>query len=297
MCVQMIPLFSGSSGNAVFFQFGETRFLVDAGVSCKRISDALVRIGQNPAELDGIFITHDHSDHVQGLDVFVRKYNIPIYATKKAWQGIHAFEKFPHDESLDHLIQPKRPFFCHQVEVISFPTPHDAADSVGYRFDYRGYSISIVTDLGEFTRDIWNEIKGSQAVFLEANYNHEMLWSGPYPWSLKKRVSGVKGHLCNTDCARAISQLIEEGSRYFVLGHLSQENNAPHIALKEVEEYLTDCSRVRDVDYYLQVARRSDISEPVVLSGQMKPAAGTQMELFSFFEMEAIPQPIADPKD
>jgi len=283
-CVQMIPLFSGSSGNAVFFQFGETRFLVDAGVSCKRITEALHRIGERPESLNGIFITHDHSDHVQGLDVFVRKYEIPIYATADTWRGIHAFSKKPHDRALDHEIFPGESFFCKDVEVLSFSTPHDAVGSVGYRFQAFSHSFSIATDMGFFSDEIMESIKGSSAVMLEANYDHEMLWNGPYPWPLKKRVDGKNGHLCNVDCAEAISRLIESGTRTFMLAHLSQENNAPRIARREVVEYLKNQNFSDGVDYDLFVAKRSDISEAVVLSGEPLLKSGVQMDLLSLLE-------------
>ncbi len=264
-CIQMIPLYSGSSGNSVFIQFDDVRILVDAGCTTKSLAAALEKVGQNAAEIDAVLITHDHSDHIKGLDVFVRKYGCRIYATKGTWRQIRYCEKKPHDPSLDYVIEEGEPFTVKGVKVLPFPTPHDADGSVGYRFFYKDRSISVATDLGYFSEDVKNAVVGSEAILIEANYDRDMLWNGSYPWPLKKRVDGDNGHLCNLDCADAVCFLYRNGTKNFVLGHLSQENNTPMTAEKEIVRAMENIEAIRGESYYLSVANRYYPSEPIVL--------------------------------
>ena len=270
--IQMVPLYSGSSGNAVFLQFDGTRVLVDVGCSTKSIVSALEQIGQNPSAIDAVFITHDHSDHMKGLDVFVRKFGIPIYATENTWRGIYAAQKKPHPVELDHVIIPGEPFKIGHVRVLPFSTPHDAAGSVGFRYTYKDHSIAIATDMGHFSDPVREALIGCEAILIEANYDHDMLWNGPYPWPLKKRVDGQDGHLCNTDCAKAVCCLFLSGTKHFVLGHLSQENNSPSTAEKEIVSALNALSAVRGEQYFLSVANRYYPSDPVILFSEQSSA-------------------------
>ena len=263
--IQMVPLYSGSSGNSIFLQFEGVRILVDAGCTCKSITTALEQIGQNPSELDAILITHDHSDHTKGLDVFVRKFGIHTYATGLTWRGIRSAEKKPHPAELDHVITNGESFNIGEVEIIPFSTPHDAQGSCGFRFYYQGRSMSVATDLGHFSDDVREAICGSEVVLIEANYDHDMLWNGEYPWYLKKRIDGEFGHLCNSDCAQAVCYLYHNGTRHFVLGHLSKENNMPMIAEKEIVRALDSIDAVRGESYFLSVANRYYPTEPVIL--------------------------------
>lgn len=266
----MVPLYSGSSGNSIFLQFEGVRILVDAGCTCKAITTALEQIGQNPSDLDAILITHDHSDHTKGLDVFVRKFAVHTYATGLTWRGIHAAEKKPHPAELDHVITNGESFKIGDVEVIPFSTPHDAKGSCGFRFFYQGRSVAVATDLGYFSDDVREAICGSEVVLIEANYDHDMLWNGEYPWYLKKRIDGEFGHLCNADCAQAVCYLYHNGTRHFVLGHLSKENNMPMIAEKEIVRALDSIDAVRGESYFLSVANRYCPTEPVVLYAASK---------------------------
>lgn len=270
--IQMVPLFSGSSGNAVFLQFDGMRFLVDVGCTTKSIVSALEQIGQNPSAIDAVFITHNHGDHMKGLDVFVRKFGIPVYATEKTWLGIYAVQKKAHPVELDHVIIPGKPISVGAVTIFPFPTPHDAAGSVGFRYTYKDHSIAIATDMGYFSDSVREALIGCEAVLIEANYDYNMLWNGPYPWPLKKRVDGQEGHLCNADCAAAICDLFVSGTKHFVLGHLSQENNSPMTAEKEIVRALDEISAVRDEQYFLSVANRFCPSEPVILFSEQSTA-------------------------
>ena len=263
--IQMIPLYSGSSGNSVFIQFESTRILVDVGCTTKSIVTALEQVGQNPEHIDAVLVTHDHSDHMKGLDVFVRKYNVPVYATQFTWRGLHAAQKKPHAEELDHIITSGESFFIGAVEVVPFSTPHDAKGSCGFRFFYKGRSMAVATDLGYFSDEVKEAIVGSEVVLIEANYDKDMLWNGEYPWYLKKRIDGQSGHLCNIDCAEAVCYLYQNGTKHFVLGHLSKENNMPMIAEKEVVKAMDNESAIRGESYFLSVANRYYPTEPVVL--------------------------------
>lgn len=264
-CIQMIPLYSGSSGNSIYLQFEDIRILVDVGCSTKAIAAALEQVGQNPSALDAVLITHDHSDHMKGLDVFVRKFGIPIYATKDTWTGIHRAEKKPHAGELDNTIISGETFCIGEVEITPFSTPHDADGSCGFRFVYKGRSMSVATDLGHFRDDVKEAIIGSEVVLIEANYDYDMLWNGEYPWYLKKRVDGEMGHLCNRDCAQAVCFLYQNGTKHFVLGHLSKDNNSPMTAEKEIVRAMQNEAAVRGENYFLTVANRYYPTEAVVL--------------------------------
>ena len=289
--IQMIPLYSGSSGNAIFVQFEGARFLVDIGCSTKSIVAALREIGQDPHTIDAILITHDHSDHIKGLDVFVRKYGIPAYATAKTWRGIHSSASKPHPADLDHIIDSGSSFRVLDVDVFAFSTPHDAEGSVGFRFSYNGRSIAVATDLGHFSQEVRDAVVGCEAILIESNYDRDMLWNGSYPWPLKKRVDGERGHLCNLDCADAVRFLYQNGTKHFVLAHLSQENNMPMIAEKEIIRVMDDQSAVRGEHYFLYVANRYCPSEAVILQSVADEPAGygwKQIEIAAAPEDESV---------
>jgi len=264
--IRLVPLFSGSSGNSTLLECEGTRILIDIGRTCKQISEALYAVGSEPTALDAIFITHDHSDHISGVDVFIRKYGIPVYATEGTWRGMHAVERKPHDITLDHVMEEGSEVTIGDVCVRSFATPHDAYGSCGYKFtSASGMSVAIATDLGTVTEEIYNTLLGSTAVLLEANYDYHMLWEGPYPYPLKKRVNSNHGHLCNDDCARTIYSLYQNGTRHFILGHLSQENNHPMVAERTIQMVMSEAHLTRDEDYTLTIAKRHTPTEPLLL--------------------------------
>ena len=263
--ITITPLFSGSSGNAILVSSADTLVLVDAGMNCKKIVEALNIVRINPFDLSAILITHDHSDHISGLDVFTRKFSIPIYATKDTWSGIHAAEKKPHLPSLDNEVIPEEEFTIGNLGIVAFSTPHDTSGSCGYCFSNGSHKAAIATDIGYMTPTIFEHLRGCEGILLEANYDKDMLWNGEYPYYLKKRIDGNYGHLCNDDCASTVVALCKAGTRHFILGHLSKENNLPQVAERTVVRALQDENLVRDRDFTLRIANRYVPTEPLIL--------------------------------
>lgn len=263
--ITITPLFSGSSGNSILVSTEGTRILVDAGMNCKKLVEALNMVRINPFDLDAILITHDHSDHISGLDVFTRKFSIPVYATRPTWQGIHRAERKPHLPSLDNEVVPETEFTIGDFEILAFDTPHDTDGSCGYLFSTSSYRAAIATDIGNMTPVILEHLKGCDGILLEANYDKDMLWNGEYPYYLKKRIDGAYGHLCNDDCASTIAELCMNGTRHFILGHLSKENNLPQVAERTVVRALEERNLVRDRDFTLRIANRYVPTEPLML--------------------------------
>ena len=255
MELRFAPLFSGSSGNAVYVGCDAGHLLVDAGMSCARVLEELKRVGVNPADLGGLVITHEHIDHVRGAGVLSRKLDLPIYATPGTWAAMEDKLGAVAEKNI-RTFQTEQDFFIGGINVQSFPTPHDAAESVGYCFTVDGKRFSVATDLG-CVRDSWmNYVRGSDAVLLESNYDPDMLRAGRYPYDLKKRIMSRKGHLSNDDAGETAAELIRSGARQIVLGHLSKENNFPELAERSCLCALQQAGIVPGEDAFLCVARR-----------------------------------------
>lgn len=253
------PLYSGSSGNALFVQYGQTRLLIDAGKTGKCLFGALEAIGVDPKTLSAVLVTHEHSDHISGAGVLSRKLKIPIYATEGTWRAmekkigaIAPENRVTFDKTQD--------FYIGDIGVTSFPIPHDAADPVGYRLWGGGASIATATDLGHFTRIVRDAVAGSSLVLLESNHDPEMLrLNDRYSSYLKQRILGRHGHLSNDACAEALVELVNSGVHNVILGHLSGENNTPALALRTSENRV-ELEGVRlGEDLCLDIALRDEI--------------------------------------
>lgn len=255
MELRFAPLFSGSSGNAIYVGCDDAHILVDAGMSGARIAQALDGIGVAPGSLSGILVTHEHIDHIRGIGVLSRKYDVPIYATEGTWEAM--FDKVGAVADKNRcFIEPEINFFLGPVEIMAFSTPHDAADSVGYAFELDQARFALATDIG-CVRDSWlKHVAGADAVLLESNYDPDMLKAGPYPYDLKKRILSRRGHLSNDDAGETAAHLIKNGARQIVLGHLSKENNFPELALKSAEVALMAEGIEPGVDADVRVALR-----------------------------------------
>lgn len=249
---KVCQLFSGSSGNSILIQSKGSSFLADIGVSAKRCEKALLDRGVDPAEIDGIFITHEHIDHTKGLRVFASRYGMPVFAPPLCIEEM--YEKGVIDDKVN--IQP---FDFHTelcgVEVKGFRQSHDSVDCFGYRFELaNGKSAAVCTDTGFVTDNAKEVCNGVDLIFIESNHEASMVQTGPYPYPLKQRILGAKGHLSNLDCGEYIKELAESGTTRFVLSHLSRENNMPHIARQSAVAALNEIGLEDGKDYRLYVS-------------------------------------------
>lgn len=256
-------LFSGSKGNSIYISCGEGKFLVDAGVSAKRLEKGLREISADPGELDAIFITHEHSDHIKGIRVFASRYNIPVFAERKTLERmkqtgdiVSAFDSFEISSNMEIKGNEIKPFLL----------SHDSVSCVGYRFDMKdGKSISVCTDTGYVTEEAKKVIPGSDMIFLESNHEITMLQNGFYPYHLKQRILSNQGHLSNFACGEFAVQLAGSGTTRFVLAHLSQENNTPDIARQTTLCSLLEAGLKENIDFRLSVSPIENYERPLVL--------------------------------
>ncbi len=228
------PLFSGSSGNCTHVKCGETEILVDAGVSCLSVSKALESIGTHACKISGIFVTHEHCDHIKGLETLCKKFSIPVYINDASATHLCFGGASPNLERCLKIKNAGESVNIGNLCVDIFKTPHDACGSVCFRIsDNDGDTLGYATDIGYMTKGIASALIGCRNVVLESNHDIEMLKKGPYPYMLKERILSNRGHLSNADCARMMPFLAEKGAQRVWLAHLSEENNTPEIALSE----------------------------------------------------------------
>jgi phosphoribosyl 1,2-cyclic phosphodiesterase len=235
---------SGSSGNCTYIGDETTHLIIDAGISGKRIEAGLNDLDLTTPDIDGILITHEHTDHIGGLGVLARKYGLPIYATEGT---IEAIKKIPRcdtiSEHLFHVVKADRDFRLGDFNIKPIAISHDAAEPVAYRIENNDRCAAIATDLGIYDDYIKESLSGCDILMLEANHDVHMLEVGPYPYRLKRRILGEKGHLSNDHCGRLLTYLISDRLQQVVLGHLSQENNLAELAYETVrmEVTMSDC--------------------------------------------------------
>ncbi|MCL2576886.1 MAG: MBL fold metallo-hydrolase [Defluviitaleaceae bacterium] len=231
---------SGSSGNAYYLGIGGRHFLIDAGVSGKKIEYALQKM--NVRNLSGIFITHEHRDHISGAGVIARRFKTDIYATPLTWRYFLRHRSLGAlNEEQVKIIEPGAPLVLGGAEVTAFDVPHDASQPVGYVFrDISDDSkkMVIATDFGYATDDIKERLKGARVLLLESNHDPEMLERGRYHPSLKTRVAGKRGHLSNAQAGMLLSEVVIPGKTHVFLAHLSEENNTPMLAFDTVQRVL-----------------------------------------------------------
>lgn len=230
------PLASGSGGNSLLVCDGDTHILLDAGISFRRISSALNQLNIDPMSLSAVLVTHEHTDHVCGLTTMLKKLSIPVYASAGTAHQLTRRMGLP--ESCVRPFSAGASFHIGSLLCTSFSTPHDAADSVGYTVELNGEKIALATDLGHITDTVRRAVLGSQLVVLEFNHDEDWLRSGPYPYPLKQRILGDRGHLCNEAGAELAAQAVQAGAHTVILAHLSRENNTP------VRAYDVACRRL-----------------------------------------------------
>lgn len=253
-------LYSSSSGNCTYIGTSRGGILVDIGVSAKRAEEALISIGVEPSSIGGIFITHEHSDHIKGVKVFASRHNIKVYATGGTLEGMDEAGVF--NSGVDAYIIPGQGTECAGIYVRPFKTSHDSYESCGYAaVTPDGKRISVATDTGIITDEIRENLTGSDLVLLESNHDINMLKMGSYPYFLKDRILSDKGHLSNDACADFAKELLESGTSRFVLGHLSKENNIPSLAYATTGEAFARSGAKEGTDYLLTVA--GDLNKPI----------------------------------
>lgn len=230
-------LSSGSSGNALLLSCGESHILLDAGISCRRITAALGELGLRPENLTAILITHTHADHIAGLQTLLKRCSAPVFATSRAARDLGW--RLPGTEARLSSLEPGTSRQIGDFLVTSFPTSHDAPGSCGFRLDTSDGSAGVLTDTGYVTDEAADVLAGVDLAVLEANHDIETLCSGPYPYYLKQRILGIQGHLSNADAACFAVSLAEDGAAEIVLAHLSRENNTPAMAQAAVEAALS----------------------------------------------------------
>ena len=249
---------SGSSGNCICLGSDQCHVMIDAGISGKRIEEGMNTYDYTTSDMDGVLITHEHSDHIQGLGVVARKYGLPIYATKGTADAIlqpSSVGKI--DPSLFHVIEAGKTFFIGNLEIYPMSISHDAADPVAYLVSDGRHRVGVVTDLGYYDADIVSHMEGLDALLLEANHDIHMLQVGAYPYPLKQRILGERGHLSNETSGQLLGQILHDGMQHILLGHLSKENNYDELAYETVRlEISLGDNPYRGNDFPIEVAKR-----------------------------------------
>lgn len=264
--MNLYSIASGSSGNCIYVGNEETNILIDAGISGKKVIEGLTSIDVNPEKLHGVLITHEHSDHIKGVGVLARKFKVPIYATAETMNAMlrsSTIGRIPNE--LLQIIEPDQSFMIQDIKVNPFSISHDAANPVAYTFEQNGGKIGLATDLGTYNDYIVENLKHCDALLLEANHDINMLQVGSYPYVLKKRILGDRGHLSNDNSGRLLCEIYHENLKHIILGHLSNENNYPDLAYEtvkyELEQFKQDILKVCN----LTVAKREEPSSYTVV--------------------------------
>ncbi|MCI8411416.1 MAG: MBL fold metallo-hydrolase [Clostridia bacterium] len=230
-------LYSGSSGNSLFVETSNTKLLIDAGVSSKKIENALLDINVEPSSIDAILVTHEHTDHVQGLGTFSKKFDLPVFVNQETLDAMPKQRDKIADKNIK-VFKISDKFCIGDLTINPFCIPHDAANPCGYNILKDDKKISIATDIGHMTNDILKNLEESLFVLLESNYDPEVLRCSSYPFSLKSRIAGPTGHLPNEMAGKTISHLLKSGLKKAMLGHLSKESNFPELAYQTVLDEL-----------------------------------------------------------
>lgn len=225
-------LSSGSSGNTTYIEYENTKILIDIGNSCKYVADKLKEMRSEPDKIDAILITHTHVDHIKGLKVFSKKYNPVIYATKGILNELDYIDNY-------YLID-KNELTIGDIHVDVIKTSHDAPDSVGYIINGSDKSLAYITDTGYINEKYFPKLKNKDLYIMESNHDIEMLNNGPYPFKLRQRILGDKGHLSNYDSARYLSTFMGNKTKHIILAHLSEKNNTEKLAYEALVKRLKD---------------------------------------------------------
>ena len=249
--MQISSLASGSSGNSFLIKGNNNSILIDAGISCRQVIERMTLLGESPKNLKAIFITHEHSDHIKGADVLSRTFKIPIYSTKETSRNCLLCSN---PEQIVY-IKNKQITKVGNMEIESIPKSHDCPNPVSFKISSTSNKriISIITDLGKLNKDVLEAINDSDFLAIEANHDRIMLENGPYPYFLKKRIAGEKGHLSNEKSAIAVLENANRKLQSILLCHLSENNNTPKIAFRTFNNFV---NLRKDLTPKIQIAPR-----------------------------------------
>lgn len=239
MGLRFSVLASGSSGNALYVATNKVRLLIDAGLSGKKMDELLLKAGCDAEKIDGILVTHEHSDHIKGVGILARKYKLPIYANQKTWKAMEKDIGAIPVEQCFHFEREEIKTFA-DLDVESFGVSHDAAEPMFYVFHHEGKKLVLATDMGYVSERIKGTIKNADVYIFESNHDLNMLRIGRYPWNVKRRILSDLGHVSNEDAAYALADIIGDKKPNIYLAHLSQDNNMKDLARMTVEQILIE---------------------------------------------------------
>lgn len=263
--MNLCSIASGSSGNCIYTGTENTGILIDAGISARRIEQGLASVDRDIREIKGIFISHEHSDHVKGLGVLARKYHIPIYATGGTIEALKKTSSLGViDETLYRRIFAEDEIQIEDLTVKPFAISHDAAEPVAYRIESDKKSAAVATDLGVYDENIVDKLQKLDVLLLESNHDIHMLQVGGYPYPLKRRILGDKGHLSNEASGKLLCRLLHDDLKAVFLGHLSKENNYEELAYETVKlEIALGSEKYQPEDFPIEVAKRDTVSRMI----------------------------------
>ena len=255
MKLEFASIASGSSGNCIYVASSHTRLLIDAGLSGKRIEAGLSELSLTGYDIDALLVTHEHNDHVDGVGIMSRRYDIPVYATEGTWENMPG-KVGRIKPSNKNALYSGETLMINDLMIQPFPIPHDAAQPVGYSITDGSAKITVATDIGHITDEVRENIKDSNILLIESNHDVDMVKTGPYPYPLKQRVLSDFGHLSNDNCGKILGDVITDTLKYIFLGHLSKENNTPALAFETVKSRLEAEGVVIGGDVNMYVAPR-----------------------------------------
>ncbi|SES22437.1 MBL fold metallo-hydrolase [Salipaludibacillus aurantiacus] len=239
MSLKFSVLASGSTGNAIYVETNKQRLLIDAGLSGKKIEQCFKQIGLCPSKLDGILVSHEHSDHIKGVGILARRYKLPVYANQKTWEAMAAgVGAIPLEQKFHFKTGEAKAFG--DLDVESFGVSHDAADPMFFSFHHEGRQLTILTDTGYVSDHMMGITKGSDALIFESNHDMDMLRMGKYPWTVKRRILGDEGHVSNVDAGIALADIVRDSRADIYLAHLSLDNNMKDLARMTVQQTLEE---------------------------------------------------------
>ena len=261
--LKFISLGSSSSGNCYYLATDNTQILIDAGISVKPLRNDLKERGVMLTDIDAVFITHDHADHIKAVGHLAHDYHLPIYATEEVHRGINRNYCVTTKLTPEHtrLIQKSQTVEIGDLRVTAFSVPHDSSDCVGYRVETNEEIFLVITDIGHATELIQQEVSEANYIVLESNHDVDMLMMGPYPSYLKGRIRSGRGHISNADSAKLIAEHASPALRRVWLCHLSEENNHPELAYKAVAMEFGDYGIIPGKDVQLNVLKRTTPSQ------------------------------------